>query len=224
MPTITANIASVQTKITEACEKAGRDPSEVRVVAVSKGRSVQEMLEAYDAGIRLFGENRVQEAAAKRLHLPEGAELHLIGSLQKNKAGKAAGIFAVVHSVDSVELAMKLDRHAEERRKKLTVLLQVNVSGETTKHGFSVGEVEAAVREIAGFRWLDLQGLMAMAPEVKHAEQARPVFRKLRELRDRISAGAGVPLPELSMGMTQDYLVAVEEGATMVRVGRAIFG
>lgn len=224
MESIADRLMAVEKRVAGACAKAGRDFGEVKIVAVSKGRSFGEMREAYDAGIRWFGENRVQEAAEKWPLMPAEAELHMVGPLQKNKVKKAVEMFSIVHSVDNNDLAHKLNRHAEDQQKRLRILVQVNVSGETTKHGFSTAEAGKAVREISGMEWLDLQGLMTMAPVVKDAEQVRPVFKKLRELRDGIQARAGVNLPELSMGMSQDYWIAVEEGATMIRVGRTIFG
>jgi len=224
MESIAERLKAVEKKVAGACAKAGRDFGEVKIVAVSKGRSFDEMREAYDAGIRFFGENRVQEAEVKWPLMPAEAELHMVGPLQKNKAAKAVEMFTMVHSVDSIDLAAKLNRHAEDQQKKLKVLVQVNASGEASKHGFRIAEAVKAAKEISGYEWLDAQGLMAMAPMAKDAEQTRPVFRKLRELRDEILADAGISLPELSMGMSQDYWIAVEEGATIIRTGRAIFG
>ncbi|MFH1106883.1 MAG: YggS family pyridoxal phosphate-dependent enzyme [Candidatus Micrarchaeota archaeon] len=224
MESIAERLMAVEKRLASACAKSGRDFGDVRLVAVSKGRSFDEMREAYDAGIRWFGESRVQEAETKWPLMPAGAELHLVGHLQRNKARKAAEIFSLVHSVDSIDLAQKLNRSAEELQKRLKVLVQVNVSGEASKKGFSPKAAGAAVPEIAGFEWLELQGLMTIAPIVRDAELARPVFRKARELRDEIGKNAGLSLPELSMGMSQDYWIAVEEGSSMVRVGQAVFG
>ncbi len=222
--TIDQRLMDVEKRMAAACRKSGRDFGEVKIVAVSKGCSFDELLEAYNCGLRMFGENRLKEAEEKWPLLPAGAVLHMVGSLQKNKVRKAVQMFDMIHSVDSVDLAKLLNRQAEDQEKRLKVLLQVNISNEASKHGFSVGEARSAVGHVSQMPFLDLQGLMTMAPIVKNPEEARPVFRKLRELRDVLEMEANVRLPELSMGMTQDFEVAVEEGATYVRLGRAIFG
>jgi hypothetical protein len=187
-------------------------------VAVTKGFEAQAIRAAFDSGIRDFGENRVQEAEGKiaqLIDLRPAVTWHMVGHLQSNKAKIAVELFDIIHSVDSVRLAEILNRRVE---KPLPVLLEVNVSGEATKGGFSVGETEAAVKEIRQLPNLKVLGLMTVAPFVADAEEVRPVFRKLRELRDSLG------LEHLSMGMTDDFEVAVEEGATMLRIGRAIFG
>jgi hypothetical protein len=187
-------------------------------VAVTKGFEAQAIRAAFDSGIRDFGENRVQEAEGKiaqLIDLRPAVTWHMVGHLQSNKAKIAVELFDIIHSVDSVRLAEILNRRVE---KPLPVLLEVNVSGEATKGGFSVGETEAAVKEIRQLPNLKVLGLMTVAPFVADTEEVRPVFRKLRELRDSLG------LKHLSMGMTDDFEVAVEEGATMLRIGRAIFG
>jgi PLP dependent protein len=222
----------IQDRIANAAARAGRDPASIVLVAVSKTQPVESLLEAYGLGVRHFGENRVEEAAIKipafKQVIPDSsAVFHMIGHLQSRKAAEAAALFDRVHSVDSLKLAQRLDRFAALQRKVLPVLLEVNVSGEVSKYGFDHArreELFSAVESIARLAHVRLAGLMTMAPLVADPEQARPVFRGLRELRDTLEAkSAGVRLPQLSMGMTDDFEVAVEEGATLVRIGRAIF-
>ena len=220
------NIAHVRARVGEAAEKAGRDPAEITLVAVSKTKPVELVEMAYNLGVTDFGENRVQEALPKiaRFH-PAGLHWHLIGHLQSNKAGKAVEPFACVHSVDSLHLARLLNRRAEEEGKRLPILLQVNVAGEVSKEGMAPGETPELARQIVALPALQVEGLMTIAPLVDDPEEVRPIFRELRRLRDRlreqVTASAWA---HLSMGMTDDYEVAIEEGATLVRVGRAIFG
>ena len=221
---IDERVMQVEKRIASSCAKSGRDYSEVKVVAVSKGRSFDEMREAYDSGQHLFGENKVKEAEQKWPLLPFEATLHMVGHLQKNKVKKAVEMFDCVHSVDGMELAKMLNRHAEDQQKSVKVFAQLNISGESTKYGFSTESAKTAVPRISELPFLDLQGLMTMAPVVKKAEEARPIFRRLREFRDRMETENGIQLRELSMGMTQDFEVAIEEGATYVRLGKAIFG
>jgi pyridoxal phosphate enzyme (YggS family) len=223
---LTENIAQVRARIAEAAERAGRDPAEITLVAVSKTRPVELVEMAYNLGVTNFGENRVQEALPKIAHFhPEGLRWHLIGHLQSNKAGKVVEPFACVHSVDSLHLARLLNRHAEERGKRLPILLQVNVAGEASKEGMAPEETPELARQIAALPALQVEGLMTIAPLVENPEEVRPVFRELRRLRDRLRAEVTTSAwTHLSMGMTDDYTVAIEEGATLVRVGRAIFG
>ena len=215
---IEANIKEVHRCIARACERSRRSPDEITLVAVTKGFEVPEIRAAFDSGIVNFGENRVQDAEGKISQLadlrPE-VTWHMVGHLQSNKAKIAVELFDIIHSVDSIKLAEILNRRAQ---KTLSVLLEVNVSGEATKGGFSGAGTEAAVKEIKGLPNLKVLGLMTVAPFVADPEEVRPVFRKLRELRDSLG------LEHLSMGMTDDFEVAVEEGATMLRIGRAIFG
>jgi len=215
---IEANIGEVQRRIARACERSRRSPDGITLVAITKGVEVPAIRTAFNLGIRDFGENRVQEAEGKIVQLADlkpDVTWHMVGHLQSNKVKTAAELFDIIHSVDSVRLAEILSRRVE---KPLLVLLEVNVSGEATKGGFSVGETEAAVKEIKQLTNLKTVGLMTVAPFVTDPEAVRPVFRKLRELRDFLG------LEHLSMGMTDDFEVAVEEGATMLRIGRAIFG
>lgn len=220
------NIAHVRERIGEAALKVGRDPAEVTLVAVSKTRPVELVEWAYNLGVTDFGENRVQEALPKiaRFH-PPALRWHLIGHLQSNKAGKVAGLFSSVQSVDSVYLAQKLSRYAQEAGVCLSILLQVNVAGEASKEGMTPDEAPELARQIVSLPALTVEGLMTIAPLVEDPEEVRPVFRALRHLRDRLRAQITASTwPHLSMGMTDDYGVAIEEGATLVRVGRAIFG
>ncbi len=231
---IGANLAVVEECIAAACRRAGRARSEVTLVAVTKTRSLDEIVAAYRCGVRHFGENRVEEAAEKVLALRatfglDPAVWHMIGHVQSRKARDAAQLADVVHSVDSTRLAARLDRYAGEAGKRLPILLEVNVSGEESKYGFPAWDeagraalIEAA-RKIATLLNLDARGLMTMAPIVADPEEARSVFVRLRRVRDALRDATGRDWPELSMGMTDDYAVAVEEGATMVRIGRAIF-
>ena len=210
-----------------AARSAGRDPSSVRLIAVSKTFPIESVREAYAAGQREFGENRVQEALQKIAGSTDlSIRWHLLGHLQTNKARKAAPVFAMVQSVDGVELLEKLDRGADETGHAPELLIQVDLAGEATKHGVPPGEVPRLFAAAAACRAARVVGLMTLPPVPETPEDARPWFRRLRDLRDEWQA-SGVPpsmLRELSMGMSGDFEVAVQEGATMVRVGTAIFG
>jgi PLP dependent protein len=211
-------------RIADACARVGREPSSVTLVAVSKTVPAERVREAVAAGITLLGENRVQEALAKMSEVP-GARWHLIGPLQSNKARRALEAFEMLQTVDTVELARRLDRIAGELdRAPVPVLVQVNVDLDPAKSGFQPGDLETAAQDLAGLRRLDVRGLMTIGREVSRPEDARATFAGLRDLHGRLRQqwpGLG---PDLSMGMTDDYPVAVEEGATIVRVGRALFG
>jgi pyridoxal phosphate enzyme (YggS family) len=218
----------VQERIVAAAERVGRDPSEVTLVAVTKTHPPEIIRAAYELGLRDFGENRVEEAADKISKLPEDITWHMVGHLQSRKAALAADLFDIIHSVDSVKLARRLDRFCAERNRLMPVLLEINVSGEVSKYGFPLADRDmlgAAVAEMLALSHVRIEGLMTMAPIVSDPEEARPVFRGLRELREALSARfPQVEWRHLSMGMTDDFEVAIEEGATMVRIGRAIFG
>ncbi|MDR5694095.1 MAG: YggS family pyridoxal phosphate-dependent enzyme [Armatimonadota bacterium] len=224
MSEIERNIAIVRERIAAAATRAGRNPEEVTLVAVTKGVGIDRVLEAIASGVTHIGENRVQEAAVKFPHLPPGIVRHMVGHLQRNKAKLALRLFDLIHSVDSLRLAEELNRRAMDAGVTMDVLIQVNVSGEPTKYGISPEEVEALVENMTSFPGLRLRGLMTIAPLGEHAEQARPYFRRLRELGERLRNKVRLEKLELSMGMTDDFEVAVEEGATIVRIGRAIFG
>ena len=220
------NIAGVRAAIAQAALRAGRNVDEITLVAVSKTKPVAMVKIAYNLGVTDFGENCVQDALPKIADFhPAGLRWHMIGHVQSNKANKIVGQFDSVESVDSLHLAQLLNRHAEELDIRLPVLLQVNVSGEESKEGIALANAPVVARQIVALPQLEVQGLMTIAPLVRDVEEARPVFRELRMLRDRLRD----ELPQstwqqLSMGMTDDYGVAIEEGATIVRIGRAIFG
>ncbi len=216
LATIAERIAHVRERVQGAAERAGRSPADVTIVAVSKSVAPQAIEEAAAAGIAHLGESRVQEAAAKIPGLRElSVTWHLVGHLQTNKAKTALELFDIIHSVDSLHLAEILSQRAQ---RPLPVFLEVNVTGEASKLGFPPEDVAAAAQAVARLPRLDLRGLMTVAPWVRDPEAVRPVFRRLRRLRDAIS------LRELSIGMSDDFEVAIEEGATLVRIGRAIFG
>ncbi|GCE27009.1 YggS family pyridoxal phosphate enzyme [Dictyobacter alpinus] len=229
---IAANLARVHAQIAEAALRAERRPESVTLVAVSKTKPLEAIKVAYNLGIRDFGENRVQEVLEKQATFsPPDLRWHMIGHVQTNKANKVCGSFAYIHSVDSLHLALSLQRaaekksHAEETAVVQPVLLQVNISGEARKEGMTPEETPAIARQLRSLSHLKVQGLMTVAPLVDDQEQVRPVFQALRQLRDKLRQ----EVPEyswdqLSMGMTDDYPIAIEEGATIVRVGRAIFG
>ena len=220
----TLALQEVRRRIAEACQRSGRDPSSVALVAVTKTVSVERVREILACGHGLFGENRVQEALRKIPLVGGGARWHLVGHLQRNKARHAVGRFELIHSVDDLELSNELDRRAAAAGVVQPVLVEVNVAGEATKHGASEVALPSLLDAIVARMHLDLRGLMCIPPPVEHAEQARGWFARLAEIRDRASRRLGRALPELSMGMTDDFEVAIEEGATLVRVGRAIFG
>lgn len=220
-----ASRARVVADIAEACARIGRDPAEVTLVAVSKTVTAERLRAAVAAGLTTLGENRVQEAVDKVPLLP-GVTWHLVGPLQSNKARRAIELFDVIQSVDSVGLAQRLDRLVGEVRPgaRLTVLLQVNVDDDPAKAGFDVRELPAALEALAECPDLDVRGLMTIGRLVGTPEEARATFRGLREVSERLRADGHALGPDLSMGMSDDYPVAVEEGATIVRVGRALFG
>jgi hypothetical protein len=222
-PDIAANLAHIRERIERAAHRAGRRANEITLVAVSKTFPAEAIRAAYEIGLRDFGENRVQEMSDKRAKLADlDATWHLIGHLQSNKAKLAAQIFDRVDSIDSLSLAQKLDAATAETR--LKVLLEVHLGGESTKSGATEAALPALAEAVAALPNLDLQGLMAVPPYAADPEQVRPYFRKLRELRDALSQRLGHPLPVLSMGMSHDFEIAIEEGSTEIRVGTALFG
>jgi len=220
---IRENLAVVRTRIARACARAGRDPGAVRVVAVTKGFPVEVARAAFQAGLEELGENYVQEARKKVGAVPE-ATWHFVGHLQRNKVREAVRLFRWIHSLDSVELAAELSRRAVQHGRTVDVLVQVNVAAEPQKHGAAPEDALRIAAEAVRLPGLRLRGLMTIAPVSPDPEAVRWVFRALRTLRDRIQLQLGTALPELSMGMTDDFEVAVEEGATLVRLGRALFG
>jgi PLP dependent protein len=221
---IAQNLKSVRAAIMAAAQQAGRDPDSVRLVAVSKTVDLSLLQAAIDAGQNLFGENYLQEAREKIAVLGSQVSWHLVGSLQSNKARGAVELFDLIHAVDRLRLAQALDAAAARQSKVQDVLIQVNQGGEATKSGVDPEAAPALLQEVARLPYLRVLGLMTMPPWFPDPEMARPYFRALRELRDRLQDLSGLPLTELSMGMSGDFAVAVEEGATLVRVGTAIFG
>lgn len=221
---IARNVAGVRDRIERACARAGRDAATVRLVGVSKTFGADAIRFAIEAGVRDLGENRVQELREKVGEVGRDARWHMIGHLQSNKAKDAVHLFDVVQSVDRLSLAEKLDREAGEAGRKLDVLVQVNIGAEPQKSGVASADAPALVRSVLALPNLALRGLMTIPP-IDDERRTRGYFRALRELRDALEADiAPAALPELSMGMTDDFEVAIEEGATIVRVGRAIFG
>ncbi len=215
---LASNIKAVSERVSKACQRAGRSADEVTLVAVTKTIEPALIAAAFELGIRNFGENRVQEAMTKLKelsYLKPPPVWHMVGHLQTNKSKMAVEIFDIIHSVDSIRLAEAISRHSQ---KVMPVLLEVNVSGESTKTGFSPEEVASSLKTVSGFPNLEVKGLMTVAPMGADVQQVRAVFRQLRQLRDSLD------LEHLSMGMTDDFEIAVEEGATMVRIGHAIFG
>jgi len=227
---ISENIAKLQEQISGAAKRAGRHPDEIVLMAVTKTNPAEKIREAYDAGLRLFGENRVQEFAGKAAALAtlSGADWHMIVHLQTNKAGKSVELFSAIDSVDSVKLAEKLNAGAQSVGKKLPVLVEINIGGEEAKSGIAPEspELEALLQAAPRFESLSVRGLMTVPPFTDTPEGARPYFRKLRELRGTIAARKllAISMDILSMGMSHDFEVAIEEGSTCVRVGTAIFG
>jgi pyridoxal phosphate enzyme (YggS family) len=221
---VTENLRTVRDTVAAAAARAGRRAEEIEIVAVSKTHPPETVRAATEAGQTLFGESRVQEAAAKIPLLPGRLRWHFIGHLQSNKVRAALPLFDLFHSIDSLALAKEMQRIAQGVGVFSSVLLEVNVAGEGTKFGFKPDELRTAMEELLALDRLQIGGLMAMAPFHPDAEHSRPFFVRLRELRDALTQEFGAGLPQLSMGMSGDYGVAVEEGATLVRVGSAIFG
>lgn len=219
--TTAARLSRIEQAIIDAARASGRDPATVRLVAVSKTQPVAKIREAIDAGVAIFGENKVQEAESKIAEIGRGAvEWHLIGHLQSNKARRAVKLFDMIHSVDSVDLAGRLERICEEEnRSELPVLIQVDLAGESSKNGIAAVDLPELVDFMQQCRYVRLRGLMTVPPYFEDVEMVRPYFARLRELRDRF-----VQKGELSMGMSHDFEIAITEGATIVRVGTAIFG
>ncbi len=220
------NVTAVEARIGAACVRAGRSRSDVTLVAVTKTRTPAEIGEAIKAGIAHIGENRVQEAATKKPQVTLAAKWHLVGSLQTNKAKKAVELFDYIESVDSLHLALELQRRCEQLDKRIYALIEVNTSGEPSKHGAQPGEVPNLVAELLKLDRLQLAGLMTIGPglAIEDPEASRPCFRTLRTLAEDCRRRFSVPLPHLSMGMSSDLEVGIEEGATMIRIGTAIFG
>ena len=223
---IKEHLTEVKERIEQACIRSGRNPGEVTLIAVSKTKPVPMLEEAYAAGARDFGENKVQEIAAKKPKLPEDIRWHMIGHLQRNKVGQVLGKAVLIHSVDSLRLARQIETDAAKTGLDVDILLEVNVAREESKYGFMLEEVEDAIMTIKDFPHVHIKGLMTIAPFVENPEENRGIFKKLFEFAVDIGSKNidNVTMSVLSMGMTGDYEVAIEEGATMVRVGTGIFG
>jgi pyridoxal phosphate enzyme (YggS family) len=220
------NLKEVNNRILAACKRAERNPEEVTLIAVSKTKPAVMISEAYSAGVRDFGENKVQELCEKHLTLPEDIRWHMIGHLQRNKVKQVIDKTVLIHSVDSIRLAEQIEEEAARKNLIVDILLEVNVAEEESKYGFKLGETESAIRRIASLPHVKIKGLMTIAPFVEKSEENRPVFKKLRQFYvDMQSKNVdNVSMNMLSMGMTGDYEIAIEEGATLVRVGTGIFG
>jgi pyridoxal phosphate enzyme (YggS family) len=224
MGDIQKNLERVRSQIADVAEKSGRQPADVELVAITKTHDAERVREAYEAGQSLFGESRVQEARAKIPELPSNLRWHFVGHLQKNKIRHALPLFELIHSVNSLALAQDMNRIAEEEGLHPRVLLEINVAGEGSKFGFKPETARAEMETLLALNRLSIEGLMTIPPLAEEAEASRKYFIKLRELRDSLEKEFELKLPHLSMGMTNDFVVAVEEGATLVRVGTAIFG
>ena len=224
MDLIAEKLERVREQIAQAATKSGRGVDDVELVAISKTHDAQKVREAVEAGQALFGESRVQEARVKIPELPSNLHWHFVGHLQKNKIRHALPLFELIHSVDALALAQEINRIAEEEGLHPRVLLEVNVAGEGSKFGFEPATLRAEMESLLALPRLSILGLMTIPPIADEAEASRKYFVQLRELRDQLQTEFHVDLAQLSMGMTQDFLIAVEEGATLVRVGTAIFG
>ena len=221
---LTANWEALQGRIRAACDRAQRDPASVTFVAVSKNQPPDAIRAAADLGLGLFGENRVQEAKSKIGLCPGKLRWHMIGHLQSNKCRDAVHFFDLIQSVDSLALAQEIEKWAGKAAKTMPILLEVNVAGEAAKFGFKPEQLLADLAAVNALKRIEIHGLMTMAPWTPEVERVRPVFQRLRELKGQCEQILGAPLPHLSMGMSSDFEVALEEGATMIRVGSALFG
>ena len=224
MSSVAENLERVREQVAEAAAKVGRAVDEIQLIAISKTHDAEKVRAAYGAGQTLFGESRVQEARAKIPELPSNLRWHFVGHLQKNKIRHALPLFELFHSVDSLALAQEMSRIADEEGMHPRVLLEINVSGEGSKFGFKPETVRAEMESLLALPRLSIDGLMTIPPLAEKAEASRKFFVQLRELRDGLESEFQMKLPRLSMGMTNDFAIAVEEGATLVRVGTAIFG
>jgi hypothetical protein len=218
------NLERVRERIAAACERVGRAPESVVLLAVTKGQPPDVVRAAANLGLALFGENRVQEARAKIGQCPSRLRWHMIGHLQSNKCRDAVHFFEMIQSVDSLALAQEIDKWADKAAKTMPILLEVNIAGESSKFGYPPDRLLAELAEINRLKHVEIHGLMTVAPWAEEPEKVRPIFRRLRELKDECGEILGAPLPHLSMGMSGDFEVAIEEGATLVRVGTALFG
>lgn len=219
-----AKLQAIRDRIQVACERAGRDPRTVELMAVSKNQSPDRVRDIADLGVTLFGENRIQEAKAKIPECPGALRWHFIGHLQTNKCRDAVSLFSMIQSVDSLHLVEEINKWAERQSKTMPLLLEVNVSGESSKFGWQPDDLIDSLTTIDSLPDVEIHGLMTIAPYATSPERARPYFRRMRELREKAEQRLGCPLPHLSMGMSGDFEVAIEEGATLVRLGSSLFG
>ena len=218
------NLEKVQQRIRAACARAGRDPDSVTLLAVTKSHPPETVAAAAKLGLTFFGENKVQEAKAKIPLCPGNLRWHFIGHLQSNKCRDAVELFKMIQSVDSLPLAPEINKRAEQAARTMPVLMEVNVAGESSKFGYRPEQLLAELKELNALPRIEIHGLMTVPPWSAEAEKSRPHFRRLRELKERAETVLGAPLPHLSMGMSGDFEIAIEEGATMVRIGTELFG
>jgi len=221
---LAANLASVRERIAAACARANRDPGSVTLLAVTKTQPPDVVSEAARLGLALFGENKVQEAKNKISMCPGRLGWHMIGHLQSNKARDAVTLFSMIQSIDSLHLAEEISKRAEQASKTMPILLEVNIVGEASKFGYKPEQLLADFNQLNALPRIEIHGLMTVPPWTPSPERVRPVFRRLRELKTECEQILGAPLPQLSMGMTGDFEVAIEEGATLVRIGTGLFG
>ena len=221
---LAANLETIRQRIRTACERAGRNPDSVTMLAVTKMQPPEVVQAAAKLGLILFGENKVQEAKAKIPLCPGNLRWHMIGHLQSNKCRDAVELFKMIQSVDSLSLAQEINKRAEQAARTLPVLLEVNVAGEASKFGYRPEQLLAELKELNALPRIEIHGLMTVPPWSPEAEKARPHFRRLREIKVQCEQILGAPLPHLSMGMSGDFEIAIEEGATMVRIGTELFG
>ena len=224
MQDIAANLQRINERIAAACARSNRAPNLVQLLAVAKTQPAEVVSAAADLGLTTFGENRVQEAAVKISRCPGRLRWHMIGHLQSNKCRDAVRLFAMIESVDSLALAQEIDKWCDKSAKTMPILLEVNVAGESSKFGYAPDKLLAEFEQINALPKIEIHGLMTVAPWTQTPEKVRPVFRKLRELKEQCEQILGAPLPHLSMGMSGDFEVAIEEGATIIRLGSALFG
>jgi pyridoxal phosphate enzyme (YggS family) len=225
MSTIAENIARINENITLSADKSGRKREDINLVCVTKYISLENILEAVSFNINIIGESRVEEAQEKKDSLPKNVSIHMIGHLQSRKAKDAVRVFSLIHSVDTMSLALEINKRAENIGKAQNILLEVNISGETTKYGITPDKTICILKEISTLQNIKVSGLMTMAPLADDPELTRPVFRGMKELFEKVKAEniSNIEMKYLSMGMSQDYMVAIEEGSNMVRIGTAIF-
>lgn len=221
---LTDNLAVIQSRIRTACERSGRDTNSVLLLAVSKTHPPETIRAATDLGLTHFGENKIQEAKAKIPQAPGKARWHFIGHLQSNKCRDAVELFEMIQGVDSLAIAQEINKRAEQLSKTMPILLEINVAGEGSKFGYQPEQLLAELDQLNALPRLEIHGLMAIPPYTPEPEKARPYFRKLRDLKQQAEAKLGAPLPHLSMGMSGDFEAAIEEGATIIRIGTALFG